>query len=66
MFTGFLFLIELRYPFYGDLGEGSGAGPIPFSMVVDASVMGKLFPEIQREAIASTLKAISGSKVTKQ
>ena len=26
----FLFLIELRYPFYDDLGEGSGASPIPF------------------------------------
>ena len=39
-------------------------------MVVDASLMGQLFPEIQGEAIGSTLKAlsqaISGSKVTKR
>ena len=38
-------------------------------MVVDASFIRQLFPEIQREAIGSTLKAlseaISGSKVTK-
>ena len=69
-FQALLFLIELRHSdgfvsdcLFDDLGTFS------FLMVVAASVMGQLFPELQREAIGSALKtfswAVSGSKTFK-
>ena len=59
----FLFLIELRHLdgfvsdcFYDDLGEGSGASPIPFPSVSRCYFHGTV---VDREAIGSTPKALS-------